>query len=91
LSVIPLFLYEAPCDSGNPAKEEFRGLPRSRAGATLSPRLQARSCTRVMANSRRTLCRLLALLALAFVGRCYASGKEPPFETAYSAIGAQVH
>jgi hypothetical protein len=43
-----------------------------------------------MANCRRTLCRLLALLALAFVGGCYASGPEPPFETTYSAIGAQV-
>jgi len=32
----------------------------------------------------------LALLALVCVGGCSASGPEPPFETAYSAIGAQV-
>jgi hypothetical protein len=42
-----------------------------------------------MADHRRTLCRLLALLALAFVGGCYASGPEPPFQTTCSAIGAQ--
>jgi hypothetical protein len=43
-----------------------------------------------MADYRRTLCRLLALLALIGVGGCSASGPEPPFETAYSAVGAQV-
>jgi hypothetical protein len=43
-----------------------------------------------MALNRRTLCRLLAMLALIGVGGCSASGPEPPFETAYSAIGAQV-
>jgi len=34
--------------------------------------------------------RFLAMLALMGVGGCTASGPEPPFETAYSAIGAQV-
>ena len=43
-----------------------------------------------MANCRRTPCRLLALLALVAVGGCSASGPEPPFETAYSAVGIQV-
>jgi hypothetical protein len=42
-----------------------------------------------MANCRRTLCRLLGLLALLGVGGCSASGPAT-FETAYSAIGAQV-
>jgi len=32
----------------------------------------------------------LALLALTGVGGCSASGPEPPFETAYSAVGAHV-
>jgi hypothetical protein len=35
------------------------------------------------------LYRLLAVLALIGLGACYAS-PEPTFETAYSAIGAQV-
>ena len=43
-----------------------------------------------MAPYQRTLCRLLAVLALVGVGGCSASEPEPPFETAYSAIGAQV-
>jgi hypothetical protein len=43
-----------------------------------------------MALYRRTLCRLLAMLALIGLGGCAASGPQPPFETAYSAIGAQV-
>ena len=54
-----------------------------------SPRLHVRNCE-AMALYRRTLCRLLAMLALIGVGGCSASGPEPPFETAYSAIGAQV-
>jgi hypothetical protein len=40
-------------------------------------------------SSSRLLC-FLALLALMGVGGCSASGPEPWFETAYSAIGAQV-
>ena len=32
----------------------------------------------------------LALLAIGCVAGCSASGPEPSFETAYSAIGAQV-
>jgi hypothetical protein len=43
-----------------------------------------------MTQCRRTICRLLALLALVGVGGCSASGPEFSFETAYSAIGAQV-
>jgi hypothetical protein len=43
-----------------------------------------------MTGSQRTICRLLAMLALAGVGGCSAYSPEPPFETAYSAIGAQV-
>jgi len=43
-----------------------------------------------MANYRRAICVLLALLALIGVGGCSASGPEPPLETAYSAIGTQV-
>jgi hypothetical protein len=43
-----------------------------------------------MVRYRTTLCSLLALLALVGVGGCSASGPEPTFETAYSAIGAQV-
>jgi hypothetical protein len=39
---------------------------------------------------RRTICRLLAALALVSVGGCSASGLEPAFDTAYSAIGMQV-
>jgi hypothetical protein len=43
-----------------------------------------------MALYRRMLCPLLAVLALVGVQGCSASGPEPPFETAYSAIGAEV-
>ena len=37
----------------------------------------------------RLLC-FLALLALVGGGGCSTSGPEPPFETAYSAVGSQV-
>ena len=40
--------------------------------------------------SRRIICRFLALLALVCVDGCTASGPEPTFETAYSAVGLQV-
>jgi len=43
-----------------------------------------------MARYRRTICRLLVLLALVYVGGCSASGPELAYQTAYSAIGAQV-
>jgi hypothetical protein len=43
-----------------------------------------------MAHYRQTICRVLAVLALIGVGGCSASGPEPAFDTAYSAIGAQV-
>jgi hypothetical protein len=43
-----------------------------------------------MANHRRMIGRLLAMLALIGVGGCSASSPEHPFETAYSAIGTQV-
>ncbi len=43
-----------------------------------------------MSFHRLTICVLLALLALIGVGGCSASGPEPSFETAYSAVGAQV-
>ena len=39
---------------------------------------------------RPTLWRLLVLLALIGVAGCAAWGPEPPFETTYSAVGAQV-
>ena len=45
--------------------------------------------TRLEKSPSRLLC-FLALLALIGVGGCSASGPEPSFETAYSAIGAQV-
>jgi hypothetical protein len=38
----------------------------------------------------QTICRLLALMSLVYVGGGSASGPGPTFETAYSAIGAQV-
>jgi hypothetical protein len=44
----------------------------------------------VSAGLRRHCCRFLALLALFGVSGCSASGPEPPLETAYSAIGAEV-
>ena len=43
-----------------------------------------------MALYRRTLCRLVVMLTLIRLGGCSASGPEPPLETAYSAIGAQM-
>ena len=44
-----------------------------------------------MSICRRTLCCVLAVVALASVAGCSASGPEPPFEmAAYSGIGAQV-
>jgi hypothetical protein len=45
-----------------------------------------------MADNRRImrLTGFLAVLALIGVGGCSASGPEPPFETAYSAVGAQI-
>jgi hypothetical protein len=43
-----------------------------------------------MVNYQQSICRLLALLVLVGVGGCSASGSEPQFETAYSAIGAQL-
>jgi hypothetical protein len=43
-----------------------------------------------MADYRGMISRFLALLALIGVGGCSASGPEASFETAYSAIGAQV-
>jgi hypothetical protein len=36
------------------------------------------------------ICFFLAVLALAGISGCSASGPESPFETAYSAFGAQV-
>ena len=46
--------------------------------------------TRLEKSSSRLLC-FLALLALIGVGGCSASGPEPSFETAYSAIGAIIN
>jgi hypothetical protein len=46
--------------------------------------------TRLEKSSSRLLCFLVILRALIGVGGCSASGPEPSFETAYSAIGAQV-
>jgi hypothetical protein len=34
--------------------------------------------------------RFLAVVSLVDIGGCSASGPEPAFETAYSAVGAQV-
>jgi hypothetical protein len=42
-----------------------------------------------MADYRGMICRFLAVIALVAVGGCSACGPQP-FETAYSAIGAQV-
>jgi hypothetical protein len=36
------------------------------------------------------ICRLIALLAIVGICGCSASGTEPPLETGYSAVGAQV-
>jgi hypothetical protein len=43
-----------------------------------------------MADYRRAICVLLILLAFLGVAGCCAPWTEPPFETAYSAVGAQV-
>lgn len=43
-----------------------------------------------MAFNPRTLCLILAVLALLDAGGCSATRPEPSLETAYSAIGAQV-
>jgi hypothetical protein len=43
-----------------------------------------------MADYRRAICVLLILLALIGVAGCCAPWTKPPFETAYSAVGAQV-
>jgi len=53
-----------------------------------SPRLRARSCG--CARDCEGFSVSLAVLALIGVGGCSASGLEPSFETAYSAVGAQV-
>ena len=36
-----------------------------------------------MTNYRQMICRLLAILALAGIGGCFASGPEPSLEIAY--------
>jgi hypothetical protein len=43
-----------------------------------------------MADCRRAIRVLLILLALLGVAGCCPPWTEPPFETAYSAVGAQV-
>jgi type IV secretory pathway VirB2 component (pilin) len=43
-----------------------------------------------MVDHRGMICRFLAVLAIIAVGGCSASGPKASFETAYSAIGAQV-
>jgi hypothetical protein len=43
-----------------------------------------------MAHYWRMISRFLAVVALVDIGGCSASGPEPAFETAYSAVGAQV-
>jgi hypothetical protein len=43
-----------------------------------------------MADYRRAICVLFILLALLGVAGCCAPWTQPPFETAYSAVGAQV-
>jgi len=44
----------------------------------------------MMADHRRAICVLVILLALLGVAGCCPPWTQPPFETAYSAIGAQV-
>jgi hypothetical protein len=44
-----------------------------------------------MAYYRLMICRFLAALALLGVAGCCAPWTDPPFETAYSAVGAQVN
>jgi hypothetical protein len=58
-------------------------------GCIVSP-LSSCELSRAMANYRRAMSWFLTVLALASVGGCEASGPQIPFETAYSAIGAQV-
>jgi hypothetical protein len=43
-----------------------------------------------MADYRRAICALLILLALLGVAGCCPPWTEPPFVSAYSAVGAQV-
>jgi hypothetical protein len=43
-----------------------------------------------MALNQQTLCRVLAMLALIGVAGCCAPWSEPPFQTAYSAVGTTV-
>jgi hypothetical protein len=43
-----------------------------------------------MADDRRMIWAFLALLALGGLGGCPASSAAPAFQTAYSAVGAQV-
>jgi hypothetical protein len=43
-----------------------------------------------MADYRRSICFLVILLALLGVAGCCPPGTEPPFVSAYSAVGAQV-
>jgi hypothetical protein len=43
-----------------------------------------------MADDRRAICVLLILLAVLGVAGCCPPWSGPPFETAYSAVGAQV-
>jgi hypothetical protein len=43
-----------------------------------------------MADYRRAICVPLILLALLGVAGCCAPWSEPPFQTAFSAVGAQV-
>jgi hypothetical protein len=54
-------------------------------------RHELRKCEGVtMANYPLVIYRFLVTPAIFGVGGCCASGPEPPFENAYSAIGAQV-
>jgi hypothetical protein len=43
-----------------------------------------------MADDRRMIWAFLALLALGGLGGCSASSAVPAFQTAYSAVGAQI-
>jgi hypothetical protein len=43
-----------------------------------------------MADERRMIWAFLALLALGGLGGCSASSAAPGFQTAYSAVGAQI-
>jgi hypothetical protein len=44
----------------------------------------------MMADYRRAICVLVIMIALLGVAGCCPPWTQPPFETAYSAIGAQV-